>query len=89
MLFVVNLPLVALTIFKRRYLGWLEFLSLSILAVSILQALVEYGDNSRYAVPMEPAIALVALYSSTVANSCRFTLASLVKAARNTRKGNP
>ena len=71
----MNLPLVALTLFKRRHFGWLEFLSLSIFAVSILQALVEYGDNSRYAVPMEPAIALVALYSLTVVTPNRLTLA--------------
>jgi hypothetical protein len=87
LLFVLNLPFVALNLFKRHCVGWVEFLSLSILAVSFLQALVEYGDNSRYAIPMQPFIALMALYSLTVADSSRFTLATLFH-RRWTRKSS-
>jgi len=79
LLFLTSACLVPFTIFKKRTVGWFEFASIAIVAVSVLQALVEYADNSRFAIPMQPFIALVALYSVTVVDSTRFTLASLVQ----------
>ena len=77
LLFLASACLVPFTLFKRRTAGWFEFSSIAILAVSVLQALVEYADNSRFAIPMQPFIALMALYSLTVVDSTRFTLATL------------
>ncbi|MBP5787694.1 MAG: hypothetical protein J6Y19_07760 [Kiritimatiellae bacterium] len=48
---------------KQRSIGPVEMVSLLILSVSVLQALVEYGDNSRYAIPMLPAMSFVVFHS--------------------------
>ena len=80
LLFLASAYLVPFTLFKRRTVGWFEVAAIAILAVSVLQALVEYADNARFAIPMQPFIALMALYSITVADSSRFTLATLVRA---------
>lgn len=80
LLFLASACLVPLTLFKRRTVGWFEIAAIAIVAVSVLQALVEYADNSRFAIPMQPFIALMSLYSITVVDSSRFTLASLAKA---------
>lgn len=45
------------TAIRQRQIGTPGIIMLMILAVSILQALVEYGDNSRYAIPVQPAVA--------------------------------
>lgn len=75
--FLSSALLVPFTIFVKRKLGWFECVTIAIIAVSVLQALVEYADNSRFAIPMEPIIALMALYSLTIVSPERLTLASL------------
>ena len=52
------------TVISRRQIGAPETITLMILAVSILQALVEYGDNSRYAIPVQPAVAFAVFWTT-------------------------
>lgn len=78
-LFLLSVALVPFTIFLRRKVGWFECLAISILAVSVLQALLTYADNARFVIPMKPLIALMVFYSITVVDPNRFTLASVVR----------
>ncbi|MBQ7251675.1 MAG: hypothetical protein IJS32_03630 [Kiritimatiellae bacterium] len=58
-MFLLIFPFLLLNALKRRNIGAEEVIFLMILAVSVLQALVEYGDNSRYAIPVQPSVAFV------------------------------
>ena len=57
--FLFFFPFLVLKFIGRNHIGVEGVISLMILAVSVLQAFVEYGDNSRYAIPIQPALAFV------------------------------
>lgn len=84
--FLLICPVTFWTAIRQRQIGAVGTILLMILAVSILQALVEYGDNSRYAIPVQPAVAFVVFW--TLSNWRRFR-ARLGKADSYARgKGN-
>jgi len=74
-LFIISALLMTFSLIRCRTIGWYECVIVMILAVSVLQALVEYGDNSRYAIPVQPAVGFIALYSICVADKSRTTIA--------------
>lgn len=78
-LFIISAVLMAHSIVRYRTIGWYECITVMILAVSVLQALVEYGDNSRYAIPVQPVIGVIAVYSIFVADRSRTTIASTLR----------
>jgi len=82
LLFLISSGLAVITVLKRREIGWYECSIALILAVSILQALVEYGDNSRYAIPLEPSVGMIAVYSLFARDNNRITIASTLRRFR-------
>ena len=78
LVFLISAALVARNIFLRKSIGWYECTIVLVLAVSVLQALVEFGDNSRYAIPLQPTIGLIALYSLSKVDTNRVTIASVL-----------
>ena len=77
--FILSAALMIPSIFRYRTISWYECITVMILAVSVLQALVEYGDNSRYAIPVQPAVGFIAVYSIFIADRKRTTIASTLR----------
>lgn len=77
--FLMSVVLMVNSIVRCRTIDWYECITVMILAVSVLQALVEYGDNSRYAIPCQPVIGFIAVYSIFVVDKSRTTIASILR----------
>jgi len=75
-LFLISAVLMVHSLVRHGTIGWYEIVIVMILAVSVLQALVEYGDNSRYAIPVQPTVGFIAVYSICVVDRKRTTIAS-------------